>query len=89
MGISGGGEMRTVRRTTGRSRAESAKQDKAKAKRPDAGDIATLERETERLKEELASERKRTAGLEAASSQVAARLDAAIASIKAFLERQG
>jgi hypothetical protein len=80
--------MATVRRT-GRSRAESTKQAKAGAKTQEAGDIATLERETERLKEELASEKQRSAGLEAASTQVAARLDAAIASIKAFLERQG
>jgi len=80
--------MRTVRRT-GRSPAEDDKKAKRRSPREGGADIATLEGETARLREELASERQRTEGLEAASTKVAARLDAVIASIKAILERQG
>jgi hypothetical protein len=89
MGKSGEGKMRTVRRA-GRGRAEDEKQAKgAKADRDLSGDLATLEHEAARLREELASERQRAEKLEAVNVKVTARLDAAIASIKAILERQG
>jgi hypothetical protein len=87
MGKSGEGKMRTVRRA-GRGRAESDKQAKGPAE-PARGDIATLEHEAARLREELASERQRAERLEAANTKVVARLDVAIASIKSILERQG
>jgi hypothetical protein len=81
--------MRTVRRA-GRGRADSDKQAKGEADAAEGGaDLATLERETARLREELASERQRAQRLEAANMTVAERLDVAIASIKAILERQG
>ena len=79
--------MRTVRRA-GRGRAESEKQATEQAE-PISGDIASLEHEAARLREELASERQRAEHLEAANSKAAARLDIAIASIKSILERQG
>lgn len=78
--------MATVRRT-GRSRAENDKS--GKAKRAGGGeDLALLTSETVRLREELASERQRSEGLESVNAKVAARLDAAIASIKTLLQRQ-
>jgi hypothetical protein len=87
MGKSGEGNMRTVRRA-GRGRADSEKQAKGQAE-PASGDLATLEQEAARLREELASERQRAERLEAANTKVAQRLDVAIASIKSILERQG
>jgi hypothetical protein len=87
MGKSGEGKMRTVRRA-GRGRADSESQAKGQAE-PVSGDIATLEHEAARLREELASERQRAERLEAANTKVAARLDVAIASIKSILARQG
>jgi hypothetical protein len=80
--------MRTVRRA-GRGRAENEKQAKGQAEAESGADIATLEHEAARLREELASERERAQRLEAVNMTVAARLDVAIASIKAILERQG
>lgn len=80
--------MRTVRRA-GRGRAESEKQAKGQAEADSGADIATLEHEAARLREELASERQRAQRLEAVNMTVAQRLDVAIASIKAILERQG
>jgi hypothetical protein len=79
--------MRTVRRA-GRG-ADNEKQAKGQAEAGSGADITTLEHEAARLREELASERQRAQRLEAANMTVAARLDVAIASIKAILERQG
>lgn len=53
------------------------------------GDMSSLAREAERLREELAIERRRAEQLEAANATVAARLTKAIASIKELLERRG
>jgi hypothetical protein len=80
--------MRTVRRA-GRGRADSEKQPKEQAETASSADLATLEHEAARLREELVSERERAQRLEAANVTVAQRLDVAIASIKAILERQG
>ena len=55
----------------------------------DDSQIATLEKETERLRAELASERERVRTLEDVNGRVAKRLDAAIQSVKAILGRQG
>jgi predicted nucleic acid-binding Zn-ribbon protein len=87
MGKSGEGKMRTVRRA-GRGRADSEKQADEQAE-PASEDVVTLKHEAARLREELASARQRAERLEAANTNVAARLDVAIASIKSILERQG
>jgi len=79
--------MRTVRRA-GRGRADSGQEATEQAD-PASGDVATLEHEAARLREELALERQRAERLEAANSKAVARLDIAIASIKSILERQG
>lgn len=81
-----GGEKSEAERQAKRSAAGG--KSKAKAA-PKSSDIATLERETERLREELASERRRAEKLEDANHRVAARLDEAIESVKAILARQG
>lgn len=56
-------------------------------KKNSAAEVALLE--AERLREELAAERQRADHLESANSQVAARLDAVIKSVKAILGKQG
>src|SRR5262245_36946797 len=81
---SGGGKGSA--RQAGSSRGTRGKQ----AEATDAGsDMGSLAREAERLREELAIERKRAEQLEAANATVAARLNKAIASIKELLERRG
>lgn len=79
--------MATVRRT-GRGRAENEKNSKAKPAADSGEDLAALTSETARLRKELASERRRSEGLETVSTKVAARLDAAIASLRTLLQRQ-
>lgn len=86
MGKSGGEKMQAA----GQKRAAA---DERKNTDEPAGqkkrDASVLERETERLRAELAAERERVKVLEEASSSVAARLDRAIESVKAILARQG
>ena len=81
---SGGGKGPT--RRAGRSRGSEDKQAEAES---GAGDMSTLTKEAERLREELAIERERTQKLEATNATVTARLSKAIASIRQLLERQG
>jgi Domain of unknown function (DUF4164) len=52
-------------------------------------DVAALRREAERLRKELAAAQERANTLATANNSVAKRLDAAIASVKAILARQG
>lgn len=81
-----GGEKSGPARRAGSSRATQGKQGEAMSV---AGDTSSLAREAERLREELAIERKRAEQLEAVNASVAARLSKAIASIKELLERRG
>jgi hypothetical protein len=81
MGKSGGEKMRSPR--PARARAAGGKQAEMQ------GEAESLRREAERLREELAIERERTERLHEANISVAARLNAAIASIKQLLERRG
>jgi hypothetical protein len=81
---SGGEKTGPTRRARG-SRAVQDKQEGVSA----VGDLASLAREAERLREELAIERKRAEQLEATNATVAVRLTKAIASIKELLERRG
>jgi hypothetical protein len=86
MGKSGGDKMRAIGQ--GRSAGDEGKGGKGKPEAK-ASELATLERETERLRAELASERERVRTLEDVNGRVAKRLDAAIESVKAILGRQG
>lgn len=72
-----------------RARGSRVVQDKQTETPSAGGDVSSLAREAERLREELAIERKRADQLEAANASVAARLGKAIASIRELLERRG
>lgn len=74
------GQKRAVAGTRRKSKGTQAAQDR---------DVASLIREAERLRDELAQERKRVKSLEDANSSVAERLDVAIESVKTILARQG
>jgi hypothetical protein len=87
MGKSGGEKMRSPR--PARARAAGGKQAEMQGETAAAGEAESLRREAERLREELAIERERTERLHKANISVAARLNAAIASIKQLLERRG
>lgn len=84
MGKSGGDKMRAM----GQGRSAGGERKTGKDQ-PDASELAMLEREAERLKAELASERERVKTLEDVNGRVANRLNAAIESVKAILGRQG
>ena len=71
--------------------ARAAADEGKKGKRqPEArqAQLATLKREAERLRAELASEQKRVRTLEDTNGRVAERLDEAIQSVKAMLAKQ-
>lgn len=86
MGKSGGDKMRAMGQ--GRSADGERKGGKGQPELT-ASELASLERETERLKAELASERERVKSLEDVNGRVAKRLDAAIESVRAILGREG
>jgi Domain of unknown function (DUF4164) len=86
MGKSGGDKMRAMGQ--GRSAGDERKSGKGEPEASES-ELAILERETERLKAELASERERVRNLEDVNGRVAKRLNAAIESVKAILGRQG
>lgn len=84
MAKSGGGKMQAARQ----KRAATGEPEKGKRAATNGDhDVAALQREAERLREELANERERVKTLEHANSRVAERLDAAIESVKAILAR--
>jgi hypothetical protein len=84
MGKSGGGKMQAA----GQKRAAENERRKAKSGAPDHHADA-LAREAERLRAELAQERRRVKMLEDANNRVTEKLDVAIESVKLILARQG
>lgn len=76
--------------TARQKRAGASGQSEAASAAPvGAADTATLKREAERLRNELANERERVKTLQDTNNRVAERLDTAIKSVKAILARQG
>ncbi len=72
----------------GQKRAGTSERRRGSSAAPDR-DKATLQREAERLRDELANEKERVKTLQDTNNRVAERLDAAIESMKAILSRQG
>ncbi len=86
MAKSGGDKMQAA----GQKRAAAGEQRKSKgAAEGQAKDVASLQREAERLQQELAAERERVRALQDTNDTVARRLDAAIESVKAIIAKQG
>ena len=73
----------------GQKRAAATEPEKKGARMAQDRDTAALEQEAERLRAELALEKKRVETLEDANHRVTARLDAAIQSVKAMLASKG
>ncbi len=86
MGTTDGGGKRTTRRE---KRVPSGEMQNVSRKTGKKGASAASSRETESLREELAAERQRVRELENANARAAERLDAAIESVKAILDKQG
>jgi hypothetical protein len=85
MAKSGGGKMQAA----GHKRAAATEPTNKGARMAQDRDKAAQAQETERLRAELALERKRVETLEDANHRVTERLDAAIQSVKAMLASKG
>jgi len=85
MAKSGGDKMQAAKRK--RAETQEPKESKGGTASSDKEKTALL-KETERLRAQLAAERERVKTLETANTHVSERLDAAIQSVKAILNRK-
>lgn len=72
-----------------REHASAGEMQKASEKAGKKGDGAASNQEAETLRKELAAERQRAQELEKANASAAERLDAAIETVKAILDKRG
>jgi hypothetical protein len=72
-----------------REHASAGEMQKVSEKASKKGECAASSQEAENLRKELATERQRVQELEKANASAAERLDAAIETVKAILDKQG